>query len=156
MNKILRYSFVALLAMIGLNISAQEVTLDFSYAGEDLSANPWGLPTSYVKTEASYINDGYTIVFGESSNGHKQNSGYLIFGKKDATLSLPAFDFEVSRIDIEGTSGASASVKQNIFVAGEAVSTETTGAKNVTNQYNIAEGKQAAGIGRAAEAESEA
>ena len=26
MNKILRYSFVALLAMIGLNISAQEVT----------------------------------------------------------------------------------------------------------------------------------
>ena len=30
MNKILRYSFVALLAMIGLNISAQEVTLDFT------------------------------------------------------------------------------------------------------------------------------
>ena len=58
---------------------------------------------------------------------------------------MPAFDFDVERIDIEGTSGASTGIKQNIFVGDEAVSTETTGAKDVTNQFVIAEGKQAAG-----------
>ena len=144
MNKILRYSFIALLAMVGLNISAQEVTLDFTYAEQDLSANPWGLPTSYVTTAASYTNGGYTISFGEASIGHKQNPGYLIFGKEGATLSLPAFSFDVERIDVIGREGASANTKQNIFVGDEAVSSETTGATG-TNQYSIAEGKQAAG-----------
>lgn len=144
MNKILRYSFIALLAMVGLNISAQEVTLDFTYAEQDLSANPWGLPTSYVTTAASYTNGGYTISFGEASIGHKMNPGYLIFGKEGATLSLPAFSFDVERIDVIGREGASANTKQNIFVGDEAVSSETTGATG-TNQYSIAEGKQAAG-----------
>jgi len=144
MNKILRYSFIALLAMVGLNISAQEVTLDFTYAEQDLSANPWGLPTSYVTTAASYTNGGYTISFGNANIGHKMNPGYLIFGKEGATLSLPAFSFDVERIDVIGREGASANTKQNIFVGDEAVSSETTGATG-TNQYSIAEGKQAAG-----------
>ena len=40
MNKILRYSFVALLAMIGLNISAQEVCLRLHWQRDN-----WGFPT---------------------------------------------------------------------------------------------------------------
>ena len=144
MNKLLRYSLVAVLAMIGLNVSAQEVTFDFTYAEDDLTTNPWGLPTSYVKDAATYTNAGYTISFGESDNGHKQNKGYLIFGKQNATLSLPAFSFDVERIDIIGRDGASGSVKQNIFVGDEAICTETTGATG-TNNYAIPEGKQAAG-----------
>lgn len=142
MKKNLRYLFLALMAMVFAPSFAQEVTLDFT--AEDASSNPWGLPTSYVTTAASYTNAGYTISFGESSGGHKQNSGYLIFGKQGATLSLPAFSFDVERIDIVGRDGASANTKQNIFVGDDAVSAETTGATG-TNQYAIPEGKQAAG-----------
>jgi hypothetical protein len=142
MNKILRYSFVALLAMIGLNISAQEVTIDFS-GSEDV----WGIGTTKLVETNSFTYNGITIkLTGTDGNGYRwYDSGNIILGKQGATLEFPAFNFDVSRIDIEGTSGASAAVTQNIFVGDEAVSTETTGAKNVTNQYDIAEGKQAAG-----------
>jgi hypothetical protein len=142
MNKFLRYSFVALLAMIGLNISAQEVTIDFS-GSEDV----WGIGTTKLVETQSFTHNGITIkLTGTEGNGYRwYDSGNIILGKQGATLEFPAFNFDVARIDIEGTSGASAAVKQNIFVGEEAVSTETTGAKSVTNQYNIAEGKQAAG-----------
>ena len=142
MNKILRYSFVALLAMVGLNISAQEVTIDFS-GSEDV----WGIGTTKLVATQSFTHNGITIkLTGTEGNGYRwYDSGNIILGKQGATLEFPAFNFDVARIDIEGTSGASAAVKQNIFVGEEAVSTETTGAKSVTNQYNIAEGKQAAG-----------
>ena len=142
MNKILRYSFVALLAMIGLNISAQEVTIDFS-GSEDV----WGIGTTKLVETNSFTYNGITIkLTGTEGNGYRwYDSGNIILGKQGATLEFPAFDFDVSRIDVEGTSGASAAVTQNIFVGDDAVSTETTGAKNVTNQYNIAEGNQAAG-----------
>lgn len=142
MKKLLRISFVALLAMIGLNIYAQEVTIDFS-DNEDV----WGIGTTKLVETNSFTYNSITIkLTGTEGNGYRwYDSGNIILGKKGATLELPAFDFEVSRIDVEGTSGASATVKQNIFVGDEAVSTETTGAKNVTNQYDIPEGKQAAG-----------
>ena len=142
MNKILRYSFIALLAMVGLNISAQEVTLDFSG-----STDNWGIGTTKLVEAQSFTYGGYTITLeGTTGNGYRwYESGNIILGKEGATLTLPVFDFDVERIDVVGTSGASASVKQNIFVGSEAVSTETTGAKDVTNQYVIAEGKQAAG-----------
>ena len=142
MNKILRYSFVALLAMIGLNINAQEVTIDFS-GSEDV----WGIGTTKLVETNSFTYNNITIkLTGTEGNGYRwYDSGNIILGKQGATLELPAFNFDVSRIDIEGTSGASTAVTQNIFVGDDAVSTETTGAKNVTNQYNIAEDKQAAG-----------
>ncbi len=142
MKQILRYSLVALLAMIGMNISAQEVTIDFS-GSEDV----WGIGTTKLVETKSFTYNGITIkLTGTEGNGYRwYDTGNIILGKQGATLEFPAFNFDVSRIDIEGTSGASAAVKQNIFVSDEAVSTETTGAKNVTNQYNIAEGKQAAG-----------
>ena len=152
MNKFLRYSFVALMAMLIGKASAQEVTLDFTLAtGDDGKTSEWGFPAgSSNKTveEKSFTYGGYTVkVAGSESQGYYWNDKdhYLLFGKQGATLTLPAFDFDVERIDIEGTSGASTGIKQNIFVGDEAVSTETTGAKDVTNEFVIAEGKQAAG-----------
>ena len=152
MNKFLRYSFVALMAMLIGKVSAQEVTLDFTLAtGDDGKTSEWGFPAgSSNKTveEKSFTYGNYTIkVAGSDGNGYywHDKDHYLLFGKQGATLTLPAFDFDVERIDIEGTSGASTGIKQNIFVGDEAVSTETTGAKDVTNEFVIAEGKQAAG-----------
>ncbi len=116
---------------------AQDVTLDFTQ-------NTWKLPTDYTKTAANYTDGTYKISFGKSSNGHKFGGSYLIFGKSGATLSLPAFDFDVEKIVVTGNKNASASVKQNIFVGDEAASTETTGAQG-TNTYEIAEAYQAAG-----------
>ena len=152
MNKFLRYSFVALMAMLIGKASAQEVTLDFTLAtGDDGKTSEWGFPAgSSNKTveEKSFTYGNYTIkVAGSEGNGYywHDKDHYLLFGKQGATLTLPAFDFDVERIDIEGTSGASTGIKQNIFVGDEAVSTETTGAKDVTNEFVIAEGKQAAG-----------
>jgi hypothetical protein len=119
-----------------------EVTLDFT------SNDVWKLPTDYTKDKATFSNGTYTITLEAASNGYKFNtykgSECLIFGKKDATLTLPAFNFEVERIDIVGTSSASAKTTQNIFVDGNPVSTETTGAKG-TNSYVIAEASQKAG-----------
>ena len=152
MNKILRYSFMALLAMMVGNVMAQDVTLDFTLETEEGSKQSvWGFPASSKNKqveEQSFTYNGYTVkVAGSEGNGYywHDKDHYLLFGKQGAYVQLPAFDFVGARIEIEGTSGASTGVKQNIFVGDEAVSTETTGAKDVTNQYLIAEGKQAAG-----------
>lgn len=121
-------------------------TVEFDFASND----DWGLPEgSSNKTvdEASYSNGTYTIkVAGSTNNGYYWNtSGYLLMGKSGATLTLPAFDKAVVQIDVVGTSGASTGVLQNIYVGDEEVSTETTGAKDVTNEYAIASEYQAAG-----------
>ncbi len=67
-----------------------------------------------------------------------------MLGKEGSTLTLPAFNFKVSKIVVVGNSSASAAVKQNIYVGETAVSTETTGAKG-TNEYVIASDKRAIG-----------
>lgn len=130
-----------------LNVKAGIYKVEF-----DFTSNNWNLPTSYVKDKASYTNEaGYTITFGKSGNGHRFNKSdtaepipFLIFGKKDATLSLPAFPFAVSKIKIFGNANASGRVQQNIFVGEEAVSTETKSAKE-DHVYEIADAYQAAG-----------
>ena len=151
MNKILRYSFMALLAMVVGNVSAQDVTIDFTLETEEGSnVSVWGFPSgSENKTveEKPYTYNGYTVrVAGSEGQGYywHNKDHYLLFGKQGAYVTLPAFDFDVSKIEVEGNSGASANTKQNIFVGDEAVSTETTGAKG-TNTYEIAEAYQAAG-----------
>ena len=128
--------------MFSGNVSAQEVTIDFSG-----STDNWEIGTTKLIDAKEFTYGGYTIILeGTAGNGYRwYDSGNIILGKQGATLTLPAFGFDVERIDVVGTSSASASVKQNIFVGDEAVSTETTGAKDVTNQYVIAEGKQVAG-----------
>lgn len=129
-----------------LNVKAPIYKVEF-----DFTTNNWGLPTTdYNKGEASYTNGaGYTITFGKSNDGHKiikdnDTDYYLIFGKEGATLSLPAFPFAVSKIKVFGRERASKYTKQNFFVGGEAVSTETIGAEK-ENIYEIAEAFQAAG-----------
>lgn len=128
-----------------LNVKAGIYKVEF-----DFTSNNWGLPTTdYKKEEASYTNGaGYTITFGKSNNGHRimgtDPECNLIFGKQDATLSLPAFPFAVSKIKVFGRTNASSKVKQNIFVGEEAVSAETTNA-TTDHIYEIKEAFQAAG-----------
>ncbi len=147
--KLLRFSLLCILTMLcGGSVFAQDdplsdrtpaVTLDFT-----TQAN-WNIPTSGTNTAEGTFTDGtYSIKLAAATN-YKLNNGYLILGKTDSYLELPAFSFDVDYITVEGTSGASADVKQNIFVGETAVSTETTGAKNVTNKYAIASAYQAAG-----------
>jgi len=151
MKKFLRFSLIALFAVLGINnMMAQEVTLDFSLETESGSkVSVWGFPASSANktvAEQSFSYDGYTVkVAGSSGQGYywHDKDHYLLAGKQGAYVILPAFDFDVERIDVEVPSGASASVKQNIFVGDDAVSTETTG--NGTKNFVIAEDKQAAG-----------
>ncbi len=90
------------------------------------------------------LSNGTVSMTGEGGANFKMNSGYFILGKSGAYLNLPAFSFDVEKIEVVGRSGASGSVKQNIYVGDVAVSTETTGATG-TNTYEIATGYQAAG-----------
>lgn len=133
------------------NAMAQEVTLDFTLETESGSKKSvWGFPAgSANKTvdEASYTYDGYTVkVAGSTGQGYywHDSDHYLLLGKKGAYIILPAFDFEVSRIVLEGSGGASGKVTHNVFVGDVAVSTELTGAKG-TSTFDINESNQAAG-----------
>ncbi len=144
MNKFLRYSLICALAMICGSISAQEVTLDFE-------SNEWGLPegsTNKTVDKKDYSNGTYTITLeGSEGNGYYWHNKdlYLFMGRQGAKLTLPAFDFDVEKIEVTGTGGASTAVKQNVFVGETAVSEETTGMKGVTQAYSIAEAYQKAG-----------
>ena len=114
----------------------------------DFSTNIFSLPEGSKNKETTakdYTYNGYTITLAAETNGYYYNAGYLMLGKSGSSLTFPAFPFNVSKIKIHGTSGASESVVQNIYVGEDAVSTATTGAKNVVNEYNIAAEKQAAG-----------
>ena len=128
--------------MVGVTASAQDVVLDFT-------TNGWNLPESSKNkgTEAAQFTNGtYTITLEAASSGYYFNEqGYLMLGKKDATLTLPAFDFAVGKIEVKGKKGASAKVTQNIYVGDQAVSSETTGANDVINTYAIDAAYQAAG-----------
>ena len=106
---------------------------DVPYTFDFTNNSEWGLPTgSSNKTTDSndYTADGKTInlVGGGSSNGYYFNSdGYLMLGKKDATLTLPAFEYDVTKIDVQMTTGTSSSVSINVYVGSNEVSTATTG-----------------------------
>ena len=114
-------------------------TLDFT------SQSNWNIPTSGTNTSRASFTDGTTTIYLYAVTNYKLNNGYLLLGKSGSYLELPAFDFNVTKIEVVGTSGASGSVKQNVYVGETAVSTETTGAKNVTHTYNIASNYQTAG-----------
>ena len=138
----LKFILATLLVAFGASAWAQdspEVTMDFT------GVTDWGIPNGGTnKDETAYTYGDYTIKLASTTN-YKQNSGYVLLGKSGSYLELPAFSFAVEKIEVEGTSVASTSVKQNIYVGEVAVSTETTGAKDVTNIYVIADGYQAAG-----------
>ena len=145
MNKILRYSFIALLTLACKVGFAQEVTLDFS------DNSVWKLPDgnkNKATASQNFTNGSYTIsVAGPDGYYYlsdKTNGGRLFYGKQNATLTLPKFSFDVERIDVVGNAGASGKTTRNIFVGDKAVSSETTGAKGTAN-YQIESDYQKAG-----------
>lgn len=107
----------------GGGYAQEKVILDFSKAD-------WGFPTTTNNNKTSYTcNDGYTITFGANSGHLKQGNGILM-GKEGATLSLPAFNFDVEKIIIKKNTGStSGKVTFNIFVDNTAVSTQAKGCK---------------------------
>lgn len=140
-KKILRHLATTLFLLSAGEVLAQEVTFDFT------SNEGWNFPTSYELGTDSYSKNGYTITLYSTttSYGYKYGVACLMLGQKGATLTFPKFDFDVEKIEVTGTTQASAKVKQNIFVGATAVSTETTGAKGVTNTYIIDNNYQTAG-----------
>ncbi len=119
----------------------QTATLDFT-------TNEWQLPegSKNKKVDAADFSNGeYTITLaGSTGQGYYWNNTqyYLMLGKKGATLTLPAFDFEVAKIVVFGKGSASPSVEQNIYVGDAEVSEKTVGATGV-NEYLIDENYQA-------------
>lgn len=137
MNKLLLI-FSALLMSLGA--FAQDVTLDFT-------TNGWGLPegkSNQGKTETEFTNGTYAIKLAAADGYYFNTQGYLMLGKKNSTLTLPAFSQPVEKIEVVGREGASSSTKQNIYVGTSAVSTETTSSAT-TQTYEIAADYQAAG-----------
>ncbi|MCR5696721.1 MAG: choice-of-anchor J domain-containing protein [Marinilabiliaceae bacterium] len=117
------------------------ITLDFS-------ANCFNITTDKTQDATTYSYGNLTCVCTGSSDAgfyFNSNDKYLMLGKQGATLTLSGFTGTVAKIEIVGTSKASEAVLQNIYVDDVAVSTETTGAKNVTNSYLIADDYRSAG-----------
>jgi len=136
MKKVL-FSLLALFAVLSAN--AQKVTLDLSEDG-------WGFPSDYVNTQAEYTNGDYTItmISGTDGSGWKKQGSGILFGKNGAAVQLPAFSFPVSKIVVNGQSGASGKVTFNVFVGDDAVSTVATGATS-SQTFEIDGAYQAAG-----------
>lgn len=113
-------TLLTIVCMVG-GYAQEKVILDFSKAD-------WGFPTTTNNNKTSYTcNDGYTITFGANS-GHKEQGNGIIMGPKGATLSLPAFNFDVEKIIIKKNTGSvSGKVTFNIFVDNTAVSTQAKG-----------------------------
>ncbi len=130
------------LALLTLSAVAQtSVVLDFT-------TNDWGFPvgsSAGVSGSYTHTNGDYTIAINATTKYYWNSSDkYLLLGKSGSTLTLPEFNKDVKKIEITGKGGASAAVKQNIYVGENAVSTETTGATGL-NTYEIAADYQAAG-----------
>ena len=122
------------------------VSAEFTKGGG--STTPSSVTYDFTGTDWSVSNgtltNGTVSFTGEGGTNFKMNSGYFFMGKSGAYLTFPTYSNSVSKIVVTGNTGASGSVKQNIYVGDTAVSSETTGATG-TNTYNIASGYQAAG-----------
>lgn len=77
-----------------------EVTLDFT------SNDTWKIPVKDAMgtTEQTFTNGTYSIKLA-APDGYYYNTKdkFLMLGKKGATLTLPAFTFPVSKIEVVGT-----------------------------------------------------
>ena len=138
------FSLIAAVLFAGSMMAADaKVVLDFTDAG-------WGFPTDYQTAQTSYTNGDYTVILGaHTDKGHKLISSdgkpaAILFGKKDATLTLPAMTFDVSKIIVRGNAGSSGKVSFNVFVGDDAVSTEAKSSLE-DHEFPIAADKQAAG-----------
>lgn len=137
MKRILRSFLTLLMLVVWASGFAQEVTLDFTNAIDD-----WGISATATTKATKFTNGTYTI---EASKGFKQQGKGVLLGKEGATLTLPAFDFDVEKIVVRKNTGSvSGRVTQNIFVGTQKVSTQTTGADK-DQTYKIDAKYQAAG-----------
>ena len=147
------FSFVAAMLFAGSMMAADaKVVLD-------LTDDAWGFPTSYSKDAATFTNGGYSLGFtaGTAGDGIKVLAKSqtdptpvgIVFGKTNATLTLPAMSFNVSKIIIYyATTSGSANVVHNIYVGEDAVSTAVKGCDlddRDGSVFDIAAASQAAG-----------
>ena len=125
---------VLLVAMLlgGVNLYAQDADVTYDFTGSDWTVSD------------GTLSNGTVSFTGEGGANFKMNTGYFMMGKSGAYINFPTYSQPVSKIVVTGNSGASTSVKMNIFVGQTAVSTETTGATG-TNSYEISSDYQAAG-----------
>ncbi len=120
------------------------------------AANPWGFPTggSRLTETKSFTNSSTSQTITLTGTGNTENNGgytwsswgggYLLFGKANATLALPAFEYSVSKIIVTGRSLASAKTEMNILVSGNPASAPTVGSQE-ENIYLISRDYRAAG-----------
>lgn len=112
--------------------------LEFNLGALDAEKNSvWSFPSDYVNTATSYSNSGYSLNLmpGTTGSGWKMQTydktkKALLIGKKGASIALPVFDFNVSRIEVFGATGASANTTYNIYVGNTPVSEEVTSCRS--------------------------
>ena len=151
--------FAAVLFAGSMMAADAKYTINFSTNGE-VGENVWKLPfAAYNTAAASYTYDGKTISFNASaSKGHKiqyqavkKDDVYtgdtiwkpLIFGQKDATLTLPTLDFAVNKIIVYGAAGASGKITFDLLAGETKVGNATSSA--VDHEFDIPAASQAAG-----------
>lgn len=133
--------FTASCMVTVINPLTPTVTLDFT------DNTDWEFPTTKDKGPDNFTDgQGYTINLDGNGEGYYfvENDNVLLLGKNGATLTLPAFPFNVSKIKVQGTDTGSQNVIFNIYVGDEAVSTVATSAK-LDHEFAIASNKQNAG-----------
>ena len=142
-NQTVTVSFGGKTATYNITVNAapsKVVTLDMS------SNTNWGFPTSKTDGENSYTQNGYTITLDGAGNGYyfDTTNNNLLLGKTDATMTLPAFGFKVSKILVYGDDSGSAAVTFNIYDGEDAASTQVKSSKE-TQTFIIASEHQAIG-----------
>ena len=112
----------------------------------DFTDNPWQIPAGNIaswQTNNTDYTDGNLTIGLANKYFYNENIGFLMLGE-NGQLTLPTFDRKVKQIQVVGRPGASNTVKMNIFVGNDAVSTEATGSLG-TNTFNIDENYQTVG-----------
>ena len=106
-------SFLLLFALVvGSNVWAEDADVTYDFTGTD-----WTVSNGT-------LSNGTVSFTGAGGASFKMNSGYFMLGKSGAYINFPTYTSAVEKIVVTGRSGASASVKQNIYVGDVAVSTE--------------------------------
>ena len=122
--------------------------MDFS----DYVNNPWKLSkNSYCKKTETHTYGTYTIILTPGSSGFmlsksKDGKGMLQMGKSGASITLPAFNFDVEKIVVvvPSSGDGNGKVNLNVYVDKVAVSTQTTGCKE-NKSYEIQKDYQKSG-----------
>jgi hypothetical protein len=148
MRKLFSILAATLFATTMFAATAPKATFDFKDQN-------WNFPTTATTEAKSFVNGDQTIVVSDGFKGMTTSSTDptikgVLFGKKNKTISLPAFSFRTEKILVYYVDGAgSANTKHNIFVGETAVSTEEVGCKVTTEKsystFEITEAKRDAG-----------